>query len=514
MSNGHHLQSILDDFHGARVLCVGDVMLDRFVYGQVDRVSAEAPIPVLRVSSQRSMLGGVGNVARNVVALGARAVLIAVTGDDPVAGEITDLAESESRLLPRLIVAPGRPSTVKARYIADGQQLLRADEETIAPISESTARRVLNAIKSELRDAHVMILSDYTKGVLTGEVLAGAIAAAKAAGVPVVADPKRADFEAYSGVAVLKPNRLELAAATQLECTSDAEVVAAARKAIGEYEIGAMMVSRSELGMTLVQRNVEPLHLPAKALEVFDVSGAGDTVVATTAVALAAGAEFSIAAELGNVAGGIVVGKLGTATISRDELASGLLAAEVSSSEAKVMSVEAAAAAADRWRERGQKIGFTNGCFDLLHPGHVSLLTEAKESCDRLIVAMNSDDMVRHLKGEDRPVQHETARAIVLASLSMVDAVIIFSARTPIPLIEILKPDVLVKGADYTIDEVVGADLVRGYGGEVKLAALVPGYSSTEVIAKISNATAPRSLGIAPRSSAPTGRRDFAQRYR
>jgi D-beta-D-heptose 7-phosphate kinase/D-beta-D-heptose 1-phosphate adenosyltransferase len=229
LSNGHHLQSILDDFHGARVLCVGDVMLDRFVYGQVDRVSAEAPIPVLHVSSQRSMLGGVGNVARNVVALGARAVLIAVIGDDPVAGEITDLAESESRLLPRLIVAPGRPSTVKARYIADGQQLLRADDETIAPISESTTRRVLNAIRSELRDAQVMILSDYTKGVLTGEVLAGAIAAARAAGVPVVADPKRADFEAYSGVAVLKPNRVELAAATRMPCTCDTEVVAAAR---------------------------------------------------------------------------------------------------------------------------------------------------------------------------------------------------------------------------------------------------------------------------------------------
>jgi len=472
-------------------------MLDRFIYGEVERVSAEAPIPILHVGSQRAMLGGVGNVARNVVALGANAVLIAVTGDDLVAGEIASLAESEEQLTPRLIMEGGRPTTMKTRYIAAGQQLLRADDETIASVSDETARSVIAAIKWELRRADVMVLSDYTKGLLTDDVLTIAIAEAKAAGVPIVTDPKRDDFEAYSGVAILKPNQAELAAATRSPCRSDDEVVACAREAMREHRIEAMMVSRSEHGMTLVQHDAEPQHFPAKALEIFDVSGAGDTVVATTAVALAAGADPCAAAELANVAGGIVVGKLGTAVISRDELGEGLLAVEVSSSEAKIMSAEAAAAAVDRWRERGLKVGFTNGCFDLLHPGHISLLTEAKAVCDRLVVAMNSDDMVRRLKGADRPVQQKAARAIVLASLSMVDVVIVFSEDNPVPLLELLKPDLLFKGGDYTIEEVVGADVVRGYGGDVRLMTLVPGHSSTEVIAKISNGGAPKALGEA-----------------
>jgi D-beta-D-heptose 7-phosphate kinase/D-beta-D-heptose 1-phosphate adenosyltransferase len=340
-----------------------------------------------------------------------------------------------------------------------------------------------------------MVLSDYMKGVLTDDVLAIAIAEARAAGVPVVADPKRDDFDAYSGVDVLKPNQAALAAASRLSCGSDAAVEASARKLMSDCGIGAMMVTRSEHGLSLVRRDAGSLHLLAKALEVFDVSGAGDTVVATTAVAIAAGAALPVAAELANVAGGIVVGKVGTAVVSRDELAASLLAREVSSSEAKVMSAEAAVATVGRWRDQGEKIGFTNGCFDLLHPGHVSLLSEAKEACDRLIVAMNSDESVKRLKGKDRPFQHETARAIVLASLGMVDMVIVFSEETPIPLLESLKPDVLIKGGDYTIDEIVGAEQVRAYGGEVKRAALVPGYSSSKVIAKMSSGAAPRAFG-------------------
>jgi D-beta-D-heptose 7-phosphate kinase/D-beta-D-heptose 1-phosphate adenosyltransferase len=463
-------------------------MLDRFVHGRVDRVSAEAPIQILHVGSQQAMLGGVGNVGRNVVSLGAHATLIAVIGDDSAATQIADLAESEEQLTPRLIVEAGRPSTVKTRYIAEGQQLLRADDETDAAISDETARRVIAAVESELRRADVMVLSDYMKGVLTDPVLAAAIAAARAAGVPVIADPKRDDFEAYAGVAVLKPNQAELAAAARLPCGSDKEVEAAARKAMRDCGIDAMLVSRSEQGMSLVERHAPPMHLPAKAREVFDVSGAGDTVVATAAVAIAAGADHAVAAELANVAGGIVVGKSGTAVVSHDELASGLLAAEVASSEAKVVSAEASLAAVKRWRKRGQRVGFTNGCFDLLHPGHVSLLEEARAACDRLVVAMNSDESVKRLKGENRPVQHEAARAIVLASLSMVDLVVVFSEDTPTALIGLLQPDVLIKGGDYTIDEVVGGDLVRAYGGEVRLASVVPGYSSSKVIAKMSDA--------------------------
>jgi len=239
--------------------------------------------------------------------------------------------------------------------------------------------------------------------------------------------------------------------------------------------------------MSLIEGDAEPLHLPARALEVFDVSGAGDTVVATTAVAMAAGADLAAAAKLANVAGGVVVGKVGTAVVSRDELASALMEAEVLSSESKVVSTNAATDAVARWKARGLHVGFTNGCFDLLHPGHVSLLAEARSACDRLIVGLNSDNSVRRLKGNDRPVQNETARAMVLASLSTVDLVVLFGEDTPLQLIETLKPDVLVKGSDYKIDEVVGADFVRSYGGEVKLAHIVPGHSSSDVIARMTN---------------------------
>jgi D-beta-D-heptose 7-phosphate kinase/D-beta-D-heptose 1-phosphate adenosyltransferase len=484
MGDAYHLHGFLDGFHAARVLCIGDVMLDRFISGQVDRVSAEAPIPILHVGSQRAMLGGVGNVGRNVVALGAHAVMIAVTGDDAAARQIAELADSEERLRARVIVEAGRPSTVKTRYIAEGQQLLRADDETTAPISDETARHLIAAIRDELRDADVMVLSDYMKGVLTDDVLTIAIREARAAGVPVITDPKRNDYGAYAGTAIIKPNRAELSAAARMPCDSDEEVEAAARALMADYRIQAVMVTRSEQGMCLVKRDAEPLYLSARALEVFDVSGAGDTVVATTAVALAAGAELAIAAELANVAGGIVVGKVGTAVLSCDELAAGLLAAEVSSSEAKVVSADAALATVDRWRELGKKIGFANGCFDLLHPGHVFLLSEAKAACDYLVVAMNDDDSVRRLKGVNRPVQHEASRAIVLASLSMVDLVVVSSEDTPLRLLEFLKPDLLIKGGDQTLDDVLGADVVRAYGGEVKVADLVPRQSSGEVMKK------------------------------
>jgi D-beta-D-heptose 7-phosphate kinase/D-beta-D-heptose 1-phosphate adenosyltransferase len=487
MYDGHVLHSLIERLPDSRILCVGDLMLDRFIYGRVERISAEAPIQVLHVSSERAMLGGVGNVARNVAALGGRAVLVAVVGDDAPGREITAMAGDEERLDARIAVETGRKSTVKTRYIAAGQQLLRADDETTRPVADDTAEHLAARIESSIAEVDAVVISDYAKGVLVDGVLRAVIDAARAAGVPVIADPKRADLRAYAGVTVLKPNQAELAAALNLPCDSDDEVVTAAREAVGEYGFDAVMVSRSQQGICLVTRHGEPLQLATRAREVFDVSGAGDTVVATTAVALAAGADLAAAAQLANIAGSIVVGKLGTAVVTRDELASALVAAEVSSSEAKIVSAQAAADAVARWRSQGLKIGFTNGCFDLLHPGHVSLLTEARASCDRLIVALNSDDSVRRLKGDDRPVQTETARALVLASLSMVDLVVIFGDDTPIPLLELLKPDVLIKGGDYTVDQVVGADVVRGYGGAVKLAALVPGHSSSEVIARMSN---------------------------
>ena len=484
----HPLQQLLSDFDDVRVVCLGDIMLDQYIYGRVERVSAEAPIPIIHASSQRAMLGGVGNVARNTCELGANAVLIAVTGDDDSADRIRSLSAGEPKLTARLVREPTRTTTVKTRYIADGQQLLRADEESTEPIRPETAEQIIKVLAEEIQAADALVLSDYLKGVLTDDVLAAAIAEAQAAGVPIVADPKRNNFSAYSGVTVLKPNLGELAAAARTSCQTNAEVEDAARKIMEDAAIDAMMVSRSERGLSLVERDAKTVHFSARALEVFDVSGAGDTMVSTTAVALAAGADLPLAAELANVAAGIVVGKVGTAVVSCDELAERLLAIELTGPEEKVVSAEAALADVERWRQQGKRIGFTNGCFDLLHPGHVSLLTQARSACDRLIVGLNSDDSIRRLKGEDRPVQTELARAIVLASLGFVDRVIVFSEDTPVSLLESLQPDVLVKGADYKIDEVVGADVVRAYGGEIKLAKLVPGQSSTAVIAKMSGA--------------------------
>ncbi len=480
------ISEVLERFADASVLCVGDVMLDRYVYGRVDRVSAEAPIPVFRTQSRRSMLGGCGNVARNVCALGGRAVLVGVTGDDRPGAEIADFATMEPRLGARMIVEPGRRSTVKTRYVAAGQQILRADDESTDPVTPESAERLMDAVRDALPQVDAVVLSDYLKGVATDETIAAIIGEARACGVPVIADPKRDDLSVYRGAALLKPNQSELSQAARLPCRTDAEVAAAARRVLETCGVESVLVSRAGRGLSLIVPGAEPLHVTARALEVYDVSGAGDTVVATLAVALAAGGSLEAAAELANTAAGIVVGKVGTAVVGRDELAARRLELEVSSSEDKIVSTGAALAEVERWRADGLRVGFTNGCFDLLHPGHVSLLGEAGAACDRLIVAINSDDSVRRLKGEGRPVQGQAARAIVLASLAQVDRVVVFSDDTPIPLLEQLRPDVLVKGADYAIDEVVGADVVRAYGGEVKLAALVPGHSSSDVIARMS----------------------------
>jgi D-beta-D-heptose 7-phosphate kinase/D-beta-D-heptose 1-phosphate adenosyltransferase len=287
-------------------------------------------------------------------------------------------------------------------------------------------------------------------------------------------------------VTIVKPNRAELSLASRIPCETDEQVEIAAGKVMSDCAIGAMLVTRSERGMSLVQRGSVTRHLAAKSLEVFDVSGAGDTVMAAASVAIASGASLPVAAELANVAGGIVVGKVGTAVVSQDELAARLLATVISSSETKIISATAAAAAARAWRGRGLKVGFTNGCFDLLHPGHIALLTESRAACDRLIVAINSDESVKRLKGEERPVQSEASRAIVLASLALVDRVVVFSEDDPLSLLEQIRPDVLIKGGDYKLDEVVGGSLVLGYGGQVKLANHVPGHSSTNVIARMS----------------------------
>ncbi|ANC92281.1 D-glycero-beta-D-manno-heptose-7-phosphate kinase [Azospirillum humicireducens] len=472
----------IDTLSRANVLCLGDVMLDRFVYGSVDRVSPEAPIPVLRIQHELLKLGGAGNVAANLVALDSKCRFISVVGDDAVGNQLRGILNSEQIGDDTVVVEPGRQTTAKTRFIAGQQQLLRADRETVAAIA--VADEVLAQVRRELTGVQAVILSDYGKGVLTDDLVMAVIAAARQAGRTVVVDPKGRDYRRYRGADIVTPNRKELMEATGLPARTDEEVIAAARHLIATCGIGAVVATRSEQGMSVVTA-ADAVHLPAEAREVFDVSGAGDTVVATLTAALSVGIDLVDSARLANLAAGIVVGKVGTAVVRSAELLAGLHEQEWRHGEEKVANRDTAAERAERWRLRGKRVGFTNGCFDLLHPGHISLLKQARAACDVLVVGLNSDDSVKRLKGESRPVQNETARATVLASLGCVDLVVVFGEDTPETLIRALRPDVLVKGADYTIATVVGADFVQSYGGKVVLAELVQGQSTTNTIKRM-----------------------------
>jgi len=485
MTDLSHLAQLVEQLPNAKVLCIGDVMLDRFVYGSVTRISPEAPIPIIRVERESAMLGGAGNVTRNATALGALVRFLSLVGDDLPGREVMEYVANDKGVEPYIQIERNRPTTIKTRYIAGGQQLLRSDNETTATLAAATISN-LSALAAQLApDVSAIVLSDYGKGVLHGDVVAATIAAARKAGKPVIVDPKGTDYSIYRGATVVTPNRAEAQAATGIEIHSDADAIAAATKIITECGIENVLLTRSQDGMTLVTGKGDAIHLPTEAREVFDVSGAGDTVVACLASAIAGGASLSDAARIANVAAGIVVGKIGTAVVYPDELISVLHHHDLMIGEAKLMPLDRMVDRVERWRRKGYKVGFTNGCFDLLHPGHLSLLQQARSNCDRLIVGLNSDASVKRLKGEARPVQSEAARAAVLGSLETVSGVVIFGEDTPITVIEALKPDILVKGADYTIDKVVGADIVQGYGGKVVLANLADGFSTTSTIARI-----------------------------
>ncbi|UKV14658.1 D-glycero-beta-D-manno-heptose-7-phosphate kinase [Thalassospiraceae bacterium SW-3-3] len=490
MTDLSHLAQLVEQLPNAKVLCIGDVMLDRFVYGSVTRISPEAPIPIIRVERESAMLGGAGNVTRNATALGASVRFLSLVGDDLPGREVMEYVANDKGVEPYIQIERNRPTTIKTRYIAGGQQLLRSDNETTATLAAATISN-LSALAAQLApDVSAIVLSDYGKGVLHSDVVAATIAAARKAGKPVIVDPKGTDYSIYRGATVVTPNRAEAQAATGIDIQSDEDAIAAATKIITECGIENVLLTRSQDGMTLVTSKGEATHLPTEAREVFDVSGAGDTVVACLASAIAGGASLSDAARIANVAAGIVVGKIGTAVVYPDELVSVLHHHDLMIGEAKLMPLDRMVDRVERWRRKGYKVGFTNGCFDLLHPGHLSLLQQARSNCDRLIVGLNSDASVKRLKGEARPVQSEAARAAVLGSLETINGVVIFGEDTPITVIEALKPDILVKGADYTIDKVVGADIVQGYGGKVVLANLADGFSTTSTIARINQGKA------------------------
>jgi D-beta-D-heptose 7-phosphate kinase/D-beta-D-heptose 1-phosphate adenosyltransferase len=466
----------------ANVLIVGDVMLDRYVYGDVSRISVEAPVPILAIDREVEMPGGAGNVLRNLTALGAAAAFITVVGDDAAGSALTALVGGHANVEPWLLVQGGRTTTQKTRYIAKGHQLLRADREQTNPIHPRLAERLVRIAVDAMAATSVTVLSDYGKGVLAGDVPTQLLAAARASGRVLIVDPRGVDFSRYAGADIVMPNRPELAAATGMPVDTEAAIVAAGLALRERFAFGAVVVTRGNDGMTLIDPD-GVRHFPAEAAEVYDTSGCGDTALAALAAGVAARLPLAVAVRLANLAAGVVVGKVGSAVARAAELLAAV--SPERSASRKVVSLEEAAELAERWRHRGWRVGFTNGCFDLLHPGHLHLLEAGRAGCDRLIVGVHSDRGARRLKGPPRPAQGEEARAAVLASLAPVDLVCVFDEDTPERLIRAVRPDVLITGGTEGVDEAIGADLVREWGGKVTVADVLPGHSTRAMFERI-----------------------------
>ncbi len=472
------------------VMVVGDIMLDSFVQGVVERISPESPVPVLSVTSETRMLGGAGNALRNLAGLGAKSSIISLTGNDAARETLKRHVESTGVSSSSLIADPSRPTTQKTRFVSGQHQLLRADLEKTHNPGEDIERALIDAIEAAMSDADALVLSDYGKGVLSERVISASIEAARAKGAPVLVDPKGANFTKYAGAGVITPNRKELSAALGgMPAHTDEEIEIAANRLIEKTGIDTVIVTRSEDGLSVIKKETAPVHIRGAALEVFDVSGAGDTVIATLAAGLACGLDIETAARLANEAGGIVVGKSGTAQITIDDLISAIMPETASKHMA---SREQARERIERWRAQGLKIGFTNGCFDILHAGHARYLNTARKKCDRLILGLNADSSVRRLKGETRPVNNENDRAEVLAALGCVDMVVVFGddpgeQDMPCELIAFLKPDIHFKGGDYKPKDLPEAKIVWAYGGEVEVLDLVAGLSTTNTLKKMAS---------------------------
>ena len=428
------LESILASLQSTKTLIIGDIMLDRFVTGYVDRISPESPVPVLAVKSQETMLGGAGNALSNLAGLGAQGQIIAVVGDDSEAAEIAQNIENIGFSAAHLVKDPSRQTIVKTRYLAGHQQLLRTDFEHKSAVSKDIEEQVLEVAQKAIKDCNAMILSDYGKGLLSDTLIKSLIDAAKKENIPAIVDPKGTDFSKYQGATAVTPNKKELAEAANMPTNSDEEVLKAATHIIESCGIEAVIATRSADGMSVIQKGESPTHIRTTDIEVFDVSGAGDTVIATIAASVGAGASLAEAAKIANIAGSIVVTKVGTAPIRIEELKDA--AAENTASQGtdrtrrgEILGWDAAADQIKRWKARGLKVGFTNGCFDIVHFGHVTYLNDARDHCDRLVMGLNTDSSIRILKGPDRPVHDEHSRAGVIAALGSIDMVVMFGAQ-------------------------------------------------------------------------------------
>jgi D-beta-D-heptose 7-phosphate kinase/D-beta-D-heptose 1-phosphate adenosyltransferase len=478
------IESLFNQIGSIRCLVIGDLMLDVYLWGKAERISPEAPVQVVDVLREEFRLGGAGNVVNNLAALGAQVSVCSVIGDDENGRALLDDFSRRGIAVDAIFRDETRRTSRKTRVVASNQQIVRIDHETREPISAAMESLLCDWITQNAASCNVILLSDYLKGVLTPRVIQTVISAARPGNIPVLVDPKGTDFARYQGATMLTPNRKEAEAASGITIQNDDSLARAAGLIMEKAGLKHLLITRSEAGMSLFSRSLEAVHIPTVAREVFDVSGAGDTVLASLAVGIAAGLGMAEASRLANIAAGIAVGKLGTSTVSPDEIITAV-ALTHSDSDSKIKNRDVLAAIIETERNRGRRVVFTNGCFDLLHAGHVKYLQKARNLGDLLVLGLNSDASVRRLKGEKRPLIGEEERAHILAALDCIDYVILFDEDTPLELITALKPHILAKGGDYTADGVVGKDLVEAYGGRVELVSFVDGKSTTNIIEKI-----------------------------
>jgi D-beta-D-heptose 7-phosphate kinase/D-beta-D-heptose 1-phosphate adenosyltransferase len=477
------IEKFLQRLPEVEILVFGDLMLDEYLWGKTERISPEAPVQVVDIIREDLRLGGAGNVINNLVALGCKVRILSILGNDADGLRLQSMLADKGLDTENIFLDRERKTSRKTRILASNQQMMRIDRESREEISGAMENRVLDRFSELLPQCRLVLVSDYNKGFLTDTLLAGMIRRSRDEKIPVFIDPKGQDFRKYRGATLLTPNRKEALRTARLDALNDANLRLVGRSLVRDLDLDALVLTRSEEGMTLFLRD-EEIDLPTHAREVFDVSGAGDTVLSVLGAGVAAGLSLLESATVANIAAGIVVGKVGTSTVFPEEIL-GAANPRILGADGKIRPLDQLKKLVEDARQNSKTVVFTNGCFDLLHVGHVKYLQQARQCGDLLILGLNSDASVRRLKGEKRPLIQEHERAHVLAALSCVDFVTIFDEDTPRELISALRPDILVKGGDYLPEEVVGKDIVESYGGRVEIIPFVDGRSTTSLINRI-----------------------------
>jgi len=477
-------KTFLESSHRPRLMVVGDLILDEYIWGSVNRISPEAPVPILETKSENLTLGGAANVANNLVALGCEVCLVGAIGHDEKGDKLLALVEEKKISSRGIFRFVHRPTTSKIRVIGHNQQILRIDKEDNRPITEETESKIIKFINKTLPDMDIVICSDYRKGILTEKVFSAITHRAKNSRKRVIVDPKSSDFELYKGATIITPNQFEVEKAVPIKIQDKIDLDRAAEYLLNLTHAESLLITRGKDGMTLYLSKEKPVDIPTHAKEVFDVTGAGDTVVSVLAMTLAVGFNYPDAAWLSNMAASIVVGKIGTAVVTLTEINEYLHEEMLRTSKA-VLNLEELIKIVSLAKSIGKTVVFTNGCFDLIHGGHIEFLQKAREKGDLLVVGLNSDKSVKSIKGNGRPIKTEKERANIISALEYVDYITIFDEETPEEVIREVRPDILVKGDDYGIDEVVGREIVEGYGARVELIPIVKGLSTTNIVTKI-----------------------------